>query len=158
MSEKAELIRQGLQHLGKKVGPVQTMLAQVESIDEDAATCVLDEDGLLVNDVRLRPVLNGKESITIYPKPGCWVLAVRIEDDEDWMVVAADEVDKYRLKVGDTELEVKDGFLVKRGEDTLKEVLQLIIEAVSVVVVLQGTNPDYTKLQEALTKAQNLLK
>ena len=108
--------------------------------------------------MRLGPVLNEKESLTLFPKIGSYVLAVKIENDEDWMVVACDEVDKVRVIAGEMIFEMKDGYLIKKGNDTLKEVIQLIIEAVQKIVVLQGTNPDYMKLTQALTKAQNILK
>lgn len=156
--DKHEQIRRGLAELAKRFGPAATLLATVQSVDENEMTCVLFDDDIEIYDVRLRPVLNGKESLTLFPKIGSYVLAVKIENDEDWMVVACDEVDKVRVIAGEMIFEMKDGYLIKKGNDTLKEVIQLIIEAVQKIVVLQGTNPDYMKLTQALTKAQNILK
>jgi len=65
--EKDEQIREGLQKIAAGFGPVATMLVKVLSVDEDAKTCEVLDDNITYYDVRLRPVLNGNESITIYP-------------------------------------------------------------------------------------------
>lgn len=90
MSKQAE-IRQALADHARRYGPQQTMLATVLSVSEDDFTCVLQDDDngeLKYEDVRLRPVLDGNESVTIFPKAGTWALATRVEEDEDWMVIA----------------------------------------------------------------------
>lgn len=158
---REEQIRQLLDERAARVGPSPTMLATVKSVNEGEATCVLydEETALDYYDVRLRPVINGKESITIYPKAGSWCLAVRLENTEEWAVVACSEADKWRLKIGDAIVEQDaTGLLIKKQNDTLLQALELIVQAVMKVVVIQGTNPDYAKLQQALTKLQNILR
>ncbi len=79
-----EQIREGFQKLAQKFGPAVSNIAIVKSVDEAKATCVLiDEDEQEYLDVRLRPVLNGKQSFLQVPKVGTYVLAIRIEDDDD---------------------------------------------------------------------------
>lgn len=160
--ELDEQIRSGIKRLAEAVGPVATMLAKVISVDTEAKTCVLletiGEDEIEIPEVRLRPVLNGKESITIYPKTGSYVLAVRIENDEQWMVLAVDEAERINYKTDNSEFEMSNGFLLKRGDDTLKAVLLNVIEACEVILVLQGNNPDYTKLATAKASLNNLLR
>jgi hypothetical protein len=158
---REEQIRQLLDERAARVGPSPTMLATVTSVDADEATCVLydEETALDYYDVRLRPVLNGKESITIFPKVGSWCLAVRLEDTDEWMIVACSEADKWRLKIGESIIEQDaTGLQIKKQNDNLREALELIIQAVMKVTVIQGTNPDYPKLQQALTKIQNILR
>jgi len=158
---REEQIRQLLDERAARVGPSPTMLATVQSVNEAEATCVLwdEETALEYYDVRLRPVLDGKESITIFPKAGSCGLAVRLENTEEWMVVACSEADKWRLKTGEAIIEQDaTGLQIKKQNDTLRQALELIIQAVMNVVVIQGTNPDYTKLQQALTKIQNILR
>ena len=90
-----EQIRAALKEMAKNDGPAVSNIAKVKSVDETKATCVLvDEDGQEIFDVRLRPVLTGNKSFILVPKVGSYVLAVRVEDDEDWMVIASDEIDK----------------------------------------------------------------
>ena len=158
---REEQIRQLLDERAARVGPSPTMLATVQSVDEAEATCVLwdEETALEYYDVRLRPVLDGKESITIFLKVKSWCLAVRLENKEEWMVVACSEADKWRLKTGEVIIEQDaTGLQIKKQNDTLRQALELIIQAVMKVMVIQGTNPDYAKLQQALTKIQNILR
>jgi hypothetical protein len=159
--DKQEQIRSKLKQMAGEVGPDVTMLAQVKSVNEDEMTCDLydDESELDFYDVRLRPVIDGKEFLTIIPKVDSWVLAVRLEDSDDWQAIAFGEVDKWRLKIGEAVIEQDaTGLLIQRQSDTLKQVLQLMIQAVQVIVVTSGTNPDYLKLTEAMTKLNNLLR
>ena len=154
----AEQIRQRLAEIAAASGPAASMLGIVASINEQEGTCVLLNDDIEIFDVRLRPVITGKESITIYPKAGAWALAVRVENENDWCLIATEEADKLRMKVGNCVFEITDGFLVQKSGDTLLDVVKLIIEACQQIMVLQGNNPNYVKLSQALAKANNLLK
>lgn len=159
--EKAEQIRNALKKMAGEFAPDNGMLAQVKSVDEEAMTCDLydEESELDFYDVRLRPVLDGEECMTIIPKVDSWVLAVRIEDSDDWVIVSVGEADKWRLKIGEAVIEQNStGLLIQKADDTLKQVIELIIQAVEKIVVIQGTNPDYAKLTEALTKLNNVLR
>jgi hypothetical protein len=158
---REEQIRQLLDERAARVGPSPTMLATVRSVDDAEGTCVLydEETNLDYYDVRLRPVLNGKENITIFPKAGSWCLAVRLENTEEWCVVACTEADKWRLKIGDAIIEQDaTGLQIKKQNDSLREALEMIIQAVMKIMVVQGQNPDYAKLQQALLKIQNILR
>lgn len=157
---KQEQIRSLLKKMAND-GVGETLLAKVKSVNTVAMTCELtdDDNALDFFDVRLRPVLDGKESITIIPKVGTWALAVRIEGDEDWMVIAVGEADKWRMKIGTAIVEQDaTGLLIQKGTDTLKEAMSLIIEAVQVIVMTSGTPPDYVKLTQALVKVNAILR
>jgi hypothetical protein len=158
---REEQIRELLNERAARVGPQPTMLATVEEVNPAEATCVLydEETDLLYYDVRLRPVIDGNEGVTLFPKKDSWCLAARIEGTEEWMVIACTEIDKWRLKIGDTLIEQDTtGLLIKKQNDTLLQALELIIQAVMKIAVIQGTNPDYPKLQQALTKIKNILR
>lgn len=154
-----EQIRQRLKEFCKS--PKATMLGTVKSVQASDFTCVLyDEDtDLEYNDIRLRPTLDEKESMTLFPKVGTWCLAVRIEEDDDWVAIAFGEIDKVRIVVGTAIIEQDaTGLLVKKGADTLRDVLTGFIDEVMKIVVLQGTSPNLVALAELKVKAQNLLK
>lgn len=155
--EADEQIWRGLKDLAATVGPLNTILVQVITVDVGAQTCDVIDDDVEYYDVRLRPVINGNTCLTIYPKANTWVLIARIEDDDAWQVISVDEAEKITMKVGDSLFEMNEGFLIKRGGDTLKEVLTLIVESVQQIMVMYGNNPNYTKLSQALTKINNLL-
>jgi hypothetical protein len=131
----AEQIRNGLKEMAKAHGPTVSNIAKVKSVNESAATCELeDEDGQLIFDVRLRPVLNGKKSVLLIPKVGSFVLAVRIEDDEDWMIIGYDEITNYKLIINNCELQIdKDGFLLKKENETLKKLMSDLLAAIKVM-------------------------
>lgn len=134
-----------------KDGPVQTLLAIVESVDVDEYTCVLNDDDILIYDVRLRPVINENESLTLVPKVGSWVLAIRIEDDEEWMVIAVDEVDRYRIVVGNMLFQMKDGkFMVSSGAESLGKLIDELILQIQAIYA--------PKNSAAITLIQNRFK
>lgn len=138
--DKKEQIRKGLKDLAASTGPLQTILATVVSVDEDELTCVLEEDGLEIFDVRLRPVINENESVTIIPKEGSWVMATRIEDEAEWMVIAVDEIEKYRIVVGDMLFEMKDGkFMVKSGVENLGKCIDDLIAQIQLIYAPKNT-------------------
>jgi hypothetical protein len=125
-----EQLRNRLEEMAKASGPAVSNIAKVKSVDQDKAICVLeDEDGQEIPAVRLRPVLNGKKSFIQIPKVGTFVLAIRIEDDDDWMVIACDEVDKIAWYAGTTTFEIDNGFLLKKENETLKKLMADLIEA-----------------------------
>ncbi|MGQ0739144.1 MAG: hypothetical protein ACT4OJ_08815 [Bacteroidota bacterium] len=135
-----EQIRERLKALAAGVGPVQTILATVDSVNEDELTCVLDEEGVKLYDVRLRPVINGNESVTLIPKVVSWVLATRIEEDSEWMVIAADEVEKYRIVVGNMLFEMAGGkFMVKSGDENLGKCIDDLIAEILLIYAPKNT-------------------
>jgi hypothetical protein len=131
---RQEQIRRSLADFAKKHGPAQSIIATVGSVNEDEFTCDLIDGDDQWFDVRLRPVINGKESITLFPKVGSWVMAIRIESDEEWMLIAADQIEKYRMVVGETIIEY-DGVKihVSNSQTSLKGILDdLITEVIAI--------------------------
>jgi hypothetical protein len=158
---REEQIRELLDERAARVGPQPTMLATVRDVNITEATCVLydAETNLEYYDVRLRPVIDGSESLTVFPKKNSWCLAARIEGTDEWMVLACSIIDTWRLKIGEALIEQNaTGLQIKKQNDSLLDALEMIIQAVMKVAVVQGTNPDYAKLQQALTKIQNILR
>lgn len=128
----AEQIRKGLQDLAARFGPQVSNIAIVKSVDEDKATCVLiDEDEQEYVDVRLRPVLTGKQSFLQIPKTGTQVLAVRIEDDDAWMVLAHDETDKFLWITPTAKVEVSDKILLEANNQNLLSLMERLFTVIA---------------------------
>lgn len=110
-------IRDALKEFASKVGPLGSVLGTVKSVDAGAFTCVLyDEDSNTeLIDVRLRPVLDDNDFLTVIPKVDTWALAIRIEEDEDWMILAVGEADKWKIKIGNTTQEIASTGIVFNG-------------------------------------------
>lgn len=153
-------IRQSLADHAGRFGPSPTLLAKVKTVNSsDKTVDLVDDDGLEIPGVRIKPVLDGSEGLTLFPKVDSWAIAVRVEDSEDWMLIASGEVDKWQLSIGQTLIEqTAQGLQIKKGADSLKDVLQMIIEATQQIVVLVGNGPDYAKLGQALVKLNNILR
>jgi hypothetical protein len=166
--DRKEQIRKGLITLAGKHGPLQTVLAKVVSVDETEMTCELiddeDEDGLEMYDVRLKPVLTTDESLVMIPAVGSWVLVTRVEEDEDWLVIACEKVDKWRVTVGASVLEVtQDGFSFKQGATSLKTVMDDLLDGIMALTVPTNVGPSGTPLnlttfQQVKTQLDQILK
>lgn len=137
--DRAEQIRQRLKEMASEVGPDASMLAQVKSVNEEQMTCDLydDESGLDFFDVRLRPVLDGKKSVTMIPKIETWVLAIRIEDSDDWMIIATGEIEKLLISCDNVVInDGENGGLVnwpeaKQQLDKTNEVVNALVDAIA---------------------------
>lgn len=154
-----EQIRNRLEQMAKAHGPAVSNIAKVKSVNESKAICVLeDEDGQEIPDVRLRPVLNGRKSFIQIPKVGTFVLAIRIEDDDDWMVIACDEIEKLVWYVGTTTFEINDGFLLKKDNETLKKLMSDLIEAIKAMsfTVTTPSGPGATALLNNTAQFTNI--
>jgi hypothetical protein len=159
-----EQIRERLEQMAKDSGPAVSNIAKVKSVDEAKATCTLvDEDGQEIFNVRLRPVLTGKKSFILVPKIGSFVLAVRVEDDDDWMVIAADEVTKVAYYVGSTTLELTDKVHIKAGGENLADLIDDLFEAISKMIFTTNVGPtiklvNQPEFESLRTKFKTLLK
>lgn len=135
-------IRERIEEMAKSHGPAVSNIAKVKSVNENLATCVLeDEDGQEILNVRLRPVLSGKKSFIQIPKVGTYVLAVRIEDDEDWMVIACDEVTKISYTVGDVVFELTEKIQLKAGGESLADLMDELFAAIGRMVFQTNVGP-----------------
>lgn len=160
MSLVDEQIRQELDKFSSKVGPETIVPAKVLSYNENDETIEVElTSGAVIDDVRLKSMVKAGNKLVVVPSDDSFVLIGRIANSDEYVVVSVDEVDEIKIKVGTVDVDVDDtGVLVKKGTDTLKEILTNIIQACQVIVVAQGNNPDYVKLTTALTKVNNLLR
>jgi hypothetical protein len=149
--DKKEQIRKRLKEMASLHGPLQSILATVKSVDEADGTCILvDDDGLEMFDVRLKPVLTESESVMMIPAVDSFVLIGRIEDDEEWLLLACEKLDKYRLTVDESIIEMtSDGIKVSKAGESLKSILNDLLEAIKTLTVPTGTGPSGTPINEA---------
>ncbi|MBA4133343.1 MAG: hypothetical protein C0525_01330 [Flavobacterium sp.] len=138
-----EELRGALEEMAKQRGPAVSNIARVKSVDENNATCVLiDEDGQEFFEVRLRPVLNDNKSVMIIPKVNSYVLAVRVEDDDDWFIVGYDQIEKVGYYINNTVFEFDaTGFKFQKDAETLKQLMSDLIAAIK-AMSFTLTTPD----------------
>ena len=135
--------------------------AIVKKINSDD-TIDVELDGLVLPDVQCQSaVINGQKGIKIKPAIDSVVMVEHIGDrkSDEYMVVLYSDIDEHSIEIATMKfLMDANGLLVKKGNDTLLEALELIIEGVMQIIVLKGRNPNYAKLQQALTKLKNILR
>lgn len=142
--------------------------------------CDVEREGSpTIHDVAFCSIEDTVENrIVAKPKEGSYVIVGFVEafhegKESDAFIEQCSEIDEVLIKIGNKLYKLNDqGHLVKGGSDTLKEVIELIIEAANLtieatqqILVLYGNNPDYakliqakfTKLQQATTKLNNVL-
>lgn len=137
-----EYIREGLKQIASSHAPAVSNIAQVKSVDEVKAICILiDEDGQEYMDVRLRPVLTGNKSFIQIPKVGSYVLAVRVEDDDDWMVIACDEVEKFYWTTGNTSLELTDRIHMEANGKNFAKLVDKLFDAIQKMAFTTNYGP-----------------
>jgi hypothetical protein len=102
---------------------------------------LVDEDDQEIFDVRLHPVLSGNKSFLQIPKIGSYVLSIRVEDDDDWMVIACDEVDKVVWYVGETMLELTDKVSIQAGGQNLADLIDELFTAIDNMVFTTNAGP-----------------
>jgi hypothetical protein len=146
----SEQLRIGFEEMAKAHGPTVSNIAKVKSVNETKAICILeDEDGQEIPDVRLRPVLNGNKSFIQIPKVGTFVLAVRIEDDDDWMVIACDEITKVVYYVGKTVFELSDKIQLKAGGENMANLIDALFTAIGNMVFTTDNGPTIKLINKA---------
>lgn len=129
-----------------KVTAVNGMTCDVEPVNGDAP----------INRVRL--VADEKnDRFVMIPKVGSVVMVHQVADAAGYVSMVS-EVDKVTYKRGDTVFEVDERFALEKGADSLKDILKKIIEAMQVIVVIQGKGPDLAKLLQAMNSTNNLFK
>ncbi len=137
----------------------QVFPAIVKTVDKNTCLCTIDVDELEMVDVRLRAYAEaGKKGVKIFPKVGSLVLVQKLGDKEELFITLYSEVDEIIYQIYNCEFGMNtQGFKVKNGSNDLKDIIQKIIDATKQIVVMQGTSPDYAKLNDAGNQLNNLM-
>jgi hypothetical protein len=137
----------------------QVLLAVVESVDKSKATCEVLFNDLELGDVRLQAVVKAdQKGFKVFPIAGSWVGIQKLGDKGDYFICLVSEIDQLICETDNTIIDVKDGILLKRGTDTLAAAVVKFIEALELIFIVQGNNPDYVALAQAKLMFQNILK
>lgn len=115
MSREIEQIRDELHKFSSKRGPAAIIPAVVKSINEDESTIsVVFSDEVMIDDVRLRSVVKTGNKIVWLPKLESVVLVGCIENSDEYVCLAMEEVDKVLYVVDNTKVETSaNGHLIQ---------------------------------------------
>lgn len=138
MSGEVEIQRAFTSLMGRKT---MTIPVTVQSVDKAKGVCVV-KDGELSFKVRLASVINeGDERFYLYPKVGSKLLIAPIEEDINrFHVVAFSEVENLYYKSGKVVLDIdSEGFLLKKENETLKQLMADLLAAIKVMKFTTNT-------------------
>lgn len=149
--------------------PVVLTTARVSEVDDTAMTCRVVIPGKPDRpDVRLRAVITNDAGLTIIPSVGSDVLVALIDNRaESSVVLATSEVDSILFKTADSEWVLdntgvdaqvgktlftagSEGYVLKRENESLKGLLDELIDAISKITVPTGTGPSGTPVNAAV--------
>lgn len=157
MSRDLEDIKTQMTDFSKKFGPSVIVPAIVFAVNADDTIHVIFSHGAEIEDARLKSVVKAGNKFLLIPKIGSVVQVAKIENSDEYLVIAVDEITEVIYVIDGVQFSFdENGFVIKKGTDTVKDVLKLIVEAVEQITVLQGNNPNYVKLTNALTKINNI--
>jgi hypothetical protein len=146
--------------LKKHINGSSVIAATVKSVNKTNNTCsIIDSDDLEMQGVRLQSIIDdNQKGCKHYPKVDSVVLVEKLGDKGEMFVLMMSEIEEVNYSIGTTLFKQhSNGFQIEKGNDSLKEIVQLIIDAVTPIAVVIGNNPDYAKLIEADTKLNNLM-
>lgn len=130
MGLETEQIKEQLALFASRFGPVVIMPATVTAINDDRTIQVLFDNGLEIDDVRLKAVVKEGDEFVMLPVVGSTVLVGCIAESDDFVLVAASEVSEVFIKIGKTELKVNEKFSIKTKDDSLLGLMKDLIDAI----------------------------
>ena len=153
-------IKESFARFAGKYAPAVIIPAWVTAVNDDNTIAVEFNNGNEpMPDVRLKSVVKDGNEFFAIPAVGSMVHVGVIDNSREHIVICVSEITEIVCKIDGINYSVTgDGYLIKKGDDTLRDALTLLIEAVQQIIVIQGRGPDLVKLQQSLDKVQNLLR
>lgn len=143
--------KQFYQALKEIASSPDSLVGTVVSVDKENNTCDVDISGIELGEVRLQAVIKeDQKGFIIYPAIESNVMVDQVNKNGVYRVSMYSEVEEVLLKVGDHVFSINEsGILFEKGDDNLKKLFELIIDAMKQTMVLYGNNPSFIKLVQA---------
>lgn len=128
MSQELDALKQTISELIQKSVPIQTVSVEVDEVDWEnrTMTAIGIED-----EVPYFNILLGLESFDLKPKKGTTCIIGIIENNNTTpFLLMANEVEEIDVQVGKCELNIKDGFLLKKEDETLKKLMVDLLQEI----------------------------
>lgn len=129
MSDKK--LQDALRKLGLR--SVDTFPAKVVSVNKYEGSCVVNDGELEYSDVALSATVeDNAKRFFLFPKVGSFVLVSPVNEDLHRLYVEFfSEIEDFDLKIENTQLQINnDGFLLKKENETLKALMDDLIQAI----------------------------
>lgn len=143
--------------LGEKLKSItkqdtDTSIMTVLSVDKNKGTCTCYDGQIEHTDVRLSAIIDAKiQKLYIIPKVGTTVLVTPIEADYNLQFVSkVSEVDEFYLAISNVTFDIdKDGFLLKKENETLRGLIEDLISAIRAMKFTTNAGPTIQLINEA---------
>ncbi len=135
-------LQEALRNLKKR--DVDTFPVKVVSVDKTNATCKVSDGSLEYTDVQLSSVIDEEKSkFILFPAVHSWVLVSPINEDLKRLYVeCCSTIESVALDIESVTFQVdKDGFLLKKQNETLKGLMSDLIAAIK-AMSFALTTPD----------------
>jgi len=160
-------IAQGFRKLVKGQKHLDGILIVADVISVDGQTCKISYDGFEIDDVRLSAIVDDTKGVLITPKIRTKVLVTSLDGTlENLYVLKAQEFETVLMQTTQTTFEQDDdGFLIKKGSQSLRGLLLDIVSYIENIKVLTSTGasiklitPTPPELIDIKTRIKSLLK
>jgi hypothetical protein len=145
-----EQIRKSISELGRQ--PVVILTGTIKDVDENAATCtVIDAEDVDKYQVRIKAAVDEKETgLFVFPKVGSSVLIGRIQESNEWVILAYTDFtkltkkqekstytqdDNFAFENEKCTLKLEDKFTLKNDQTALKDILNEFITEVKNAII-----------------------
>ena len=124
----ADKLKQTLSEKIKSFVPIQTVWAEVLEVDWENKIMTakgIDDEEPYYN------ILLGLDHISVKPKIDSACIIGMIDNNPTTpFLIWADEVEEYHVKVENTEFKIKEGFLLKKENETLKALMVDLLQEI----------------------------
>jgi len=125
--------------------PKQTIVAKVLEVNRGDFTCDVEpaDGGANYHDVRLQSVIDDNDQGVVHiPKIGTYVtISIIGNDDNNCYVSQFSEIEEFIYKIDDFEFSGNnDGIRIKKGSDSLLNVIEDMIDELNKIIVIYGTS------------------
>lgn len=174
MSDEIQQIKDELDLFARQRGPAVLIAVKVLSVNDADCTVEVEFDGGgTIDDVQLRSVVKGGNKVVLLPKPNSTVLISSINKSGEYYVVAVEEItgiatviDDVKIDVTGTEATTKiktvtytideDGFLMKKGTETMKKIMDDLLNGIQQLTVNTNVGPSSVPINVATFAAIKL--
>ena len=153
LSELSKILNQK----SKETVEVSTIWATVKAIDWNQKICICTGE---LDDLEYYDVLLGIGDVYTKPKQGSKVLLGVINGNgAHTFLIHAEEVEEIETNAGASKFIIKDdGFIVRKGNESLQKVLNDLIDELNKIIVIQGTTINVPAMNLIKQRLNNVLK
>ncbi|WP_313214251.1 hypothetical protein [Soonwooa sp.] len=128
MSKELEALKQTVSELIKKGAPIQTVSVETDEVDWENRTMTaigIDDEVPYIN------ILLGLGSFDLKPKKGTTCLIGLIDNNDTTpFLIMVNEVEEIDVKVENCQLNINNGFLLKKENETLKKLMVDLLQEI----------------------------